>query len=47
MADNSISQDTPSAPSSPKISDYNGSEPNPDGHNTLETNLAVSTLLLS
>ena len=36
MADNSPSWDTPSAPSSPTISDYNGSGRNADDHNTLE-----------
>ena len=41
MADNSPSWGTPSAPSSPTISDYNGSERNADDHNTLETNLEV------
>ena len=39
MANNSPSWDTPSAPSSPTISDYNGSGRNADDHNTLETNL--------
>ena len=47
MADNSPSWDTPSSPSSPTISNYNGSGRNADDHNTLETNLEVSTLLLS
>ena len=36
MVDNSPSWDTPSAPSSPTISDYNGSGRNVDDHNTLE-----------
>ena len=41
MADNSPSWDTPGAPSSPTISNYNGSGRNADDHNTLETNLEV------
>ena len=31
----------------PAMSDYDGLEENTDGHNTLETNLNVSALLLS
>ena len=34
-------------PRFPAISDYNGSEQDTDGHNTIETNLNVSALLLS
>ena len=43
----SPSRDTPSTPRFPTISDYNGSERNADDHDILETNLEVSTLLLS
>ena len=35
------------APSIPTISDYDYLEQNIDGHNTLETNLNISVLLLS
>ena len=37
----------PNMPRFPAISDYNGSEQDADGHNTIETNLNVSALLLS
>ena len=47
MAHKSPSRDTPNTPSSPRLSGYNGSERNFDGHNNLETNLDVSALLLS
>ena len=47
FADDSLSRDTFSAPSFPTISDYDGLEQNTDDHNTLETNLNVSSLLSS
>ena len=47
MTDNSPSRDTFNTPSFPTISDYDGLEQNSHGHNTLETNLIVSALLLS
>ena len=37
----------PNTPSFPAISDYNGSEQDTDGHNSIKTNLNVSALLLS
>ena len=46
-ADDSLSRDTFSAPSFPTVSDYDGLEQNTDDHNTLETNLNVSSLLSS
>ena len=47
ITDDSPSQDTSNTPNFPAISNYNGLEQNTDGHNTLETNLNVSVLLLS
>ena len=35
-----------STPNLPTISDYNGSEQDSDGHNTIKTNINVLTLLL-
>ena len=46
MTDDSPSRNTFNTPSFPLISDYDGLEQNTDGHNTLETNLNVSALLL-
>ena len=47
MTDDSPSRDTFNTPSFPAISDYDGLEQNTAGHNTLETNLNVTALLLS
>ena len=47
MTDDSPSRDTCNTLSFPTISDYDGLEQNIHGHNTLETNLIVSALLLS
>ena len=47
LTDDSPSRDASNAPSFPAISDYNGTEQDTDGHNTLETNINVSELLLS
>ena len=46
IAGNSLSPDTPST-SSLTISNYSGSKCDADDHNTPETNLNVSILLLS
>ena len=47
MADDSPLPDTPSTPTSPTTSNIDGSEKDADGHYIPETNLNVSTLLLS
>ena len=47
MADDSPSRDTCNIPSFPTTSDCDDLDQNTDGHNTLETNLNVSALLLS
>ena len=47
MTDGSPSQDTLYTPSFLTIPDYNGLEQGTNDYNTLETNLNVSTLLLS
>ena len=48
MTDDSPSRSIFNTPSFPAISDdYDGLEQTTDGHNTLETNLNVSALLLS
>ena len=47
MTDDSLSRDTCNTPSFTTILDYDGLEQNTHGHNTVETNLVVSALLLS
>ena len=47
MTDNSPSRDTFNTPRFPAIPDYNCSEQDTDGRDTLETNLNVTALLLS
>ena len=47
LTDDSPLRDTSNTPSLLAIPDYNGSEQDTDGHNTLETSLNVSELLLS
>ena len=47
MTDNSPLRDTFNTPSFPAIPDYNCSEQDADGRDTLETNLNVTALLLS
>ena len=47
MTDDSPLRDTSNTSSFSAISDYDGSKQNTDGHNTLETRLDISALLLS
>ena len=47
MTDDSPSRGTCNTSSFPTISDFDGLGQNTHGHNTLETNLIVSALLLS
>ena len=47
MTDDSPSRDTSNTSGFSAISDYDGSKQNTDGHNTLETKLDRSALLLS
>ena len=47
MTDDAPLRDTSNTSGFSAISDYDGSKQNTDGHNTLETKLDISALLLS